>query len=102
MLRRLLIVIGLAGLAGGTAITACSSSQRRDQNYGSEVGSDYSPEAGVFGESEDALSDDAGDGGDAAQTPDATYSTDRAQAEESKTDGAQPNAAAEPDADLTP
>ena len=91
MLRRLLIVIGLAGLAWVTAITACSSSQRRDQNYGSDLGSDYSPEAGVFGDTDDALNDDANDdANDAAEPADATYSPDRPQSTES-----------DPDADAT-
>ena len=85
MWRRLLIALGLAGLAGITAITACSSSQRRDQKYGTNEGADYSPEAGVFGESDDALNDDAlnDDASDAAEIADATYSPDLSQSKPS-------------------
>jgi len=101
MLRRLLVVIGLWVLAGVVATAGCSSSQRRDQNYGSDEGSDYSPEAGVFGESDDAGNDDASD---ATDPSDATYSPDQPQSAESLTgpNVAQPENASEPDAEITP
>jgi hypothetical protein len=76
MLPRLLIAIGLSGLIALciAAPTACSSSPRRDQNYGTDKGADYRPEAGVFNESDDAQGDD--DAGDATDSTDDTQSAD--------------------------
>ncbi len=80
MVPRPFIPIGLTSLAVLLFMgsMACSSSQRRDQNYGSDAGASYRPEAAVFTEnSQDALDPDALDQDEAR---DATLSLDRPQA----------------------
>jgi hypothetical protein len=110
MLPRLFIAIGLASLAAlcVAAPIACSSSQRRDQYYGTDQGSDYQPEAGVFdGSSDDALESD--DVGDAAPQLDRPLSADapsgldapaRLDAPVDLDAPAQPDAPSESDADI--
>ena len=51
MLSRLPVVLGLASLAllPALALSGCSSSQRRDQNYGTDAGTDFQiPDAAGF------------------------------------------------------
>jgi hypothetical protein len=70
MLPRLFIAVGLTCLATLTFTTACSSSQRRDQNYGTDKGAGYQPEAGAFtGSNDGGESDSDGDDRDDAATP---------------------------------
>jgi hypothetical protein len=48
--RRLAIAFGLPLVAAlaALALVTCSSSQRRDQNYGTDAGAGYQPEAASF------------------------------------------------------
>jgi hypothetical protein len=74
---------------------ACSSSQRRDKNYGTNEGSDYQPEAGVFTGS--------GDGGDGdldseADSDDAASHDDQVSTDTALEPDAEPDAAVEVDA----
>jgi hypothetical protein len=48
MLPRLPVVFGLALLATLPALCGCSSSNRRDQSYGTDAGANYHPDAAVF------------------------------------------------------
>lgn len=48
MLPRLLVMLGLAFLAALPALGGCSSSHRRDQNFGTDAGTDYQiPDAAI-------------------------------------------------------
>ena len=49
MLPRLSLALGLAFLAALPALCGCSSSHRRDQNYGTDAGTDFQiPDAAGF------------------------------------------------------
>lgn len=94
MLPRLSKAIGLACLAVlcFAIPIACSSSQRRDQYYGTNEGADYQPEAGVFGDAEG----DADDGGDmdAEEGSDASVAPDKLSADAAAAPDVEPDAAA--------
>jgi hypothetical protein len=68
MLPRLPIFVGLACFALLSVLGGCSSSKRKDQNYGTNAGSDYQiPDAATFSSQgdadvDDALEDSDGDG----------------------------------------
>ena len=94
MLPRLPVVFGLALLATLPALGGCSSSNRRDQFYGTDAGADYQiPDAAVFsnstGEDADvveAAADAVGTAADAVETAadaEARDATADASAEES-------------------
>ena len=52
MLPRLSVALGLAFLATLPALCGCSSSQRRDKNYGTDAGANYQiPDAAHFSSS---------------------------------------------------
>jgi hypothetical protein len=65
MLSRLLVVLGLASLLALPALTlaGCSSSQKRDQYYGTDVGTDFQiPDAAGFpSQAPDAAAADVAD-----------------------------------------
>jgi hypothetical protein len=83
MLPRLPVVFGLALLAALPALGGCSSSNRRDQFYGTDAGANYQiPDAAVFsdqtGEDADvveAAADADGTAADADGTAADTYGT---------------------------
>ena len=82
MLPRLPVVFGLALLATLPALCGCSSSNRRDQSYGTDAGANYHPDAAVFsnptGEDADvveAAADADGTAADADGTAADTYGT---------------------------
>ena len=83
MLPRLPVVFGLALLATMPALGGCSSSNRRDQFYGTDAGANYQiPDAAVFsdqtGEDADvveAAADADGTAADADGTAADTYGT---------------------------
>jgi hypothetical protein len=83
MLPRLPVVFGLALLATLPALGGCSSSNRRDQFYGTDAGANYQiPDAAVFsdqtGEDADvveAAADADGTAADADGTAADTYGT---------------------------
>ena len=73
MLPRLPVVFGLALLAALPALGGCSSSNRRDQFYGTDAGANYQiPDAAVFsdqtGEDADVVEAAADADGTAADT----------------------------------
>ncbi|HJX64288.1 MAG TPA: hypothetical protein VJ860_10110 [Polyangia bacterium] len=74
MLPRLSLALGLAFLAALPALCGCSSSRRRDQNYGTDVGANYQiPDAAHFSSSTGADAADAtGDTGLEAEPADAS------------------------------
>jgi len=78
MLPRLSVALGLAFLATLPALCGCSSSQRRDKNYGTDAGANYQiPDAASFSSTADVADDTDPDAfSDDGPVPDADPGTD--------------------------